>query len=467
MCISIGIFYTLMTDHIKYDPVMTGCMFIAALLLFVGTASAADVPVAAFSGTPASGTSPLTVNFTDQSTGSPTGWSWFFGDETYAQPWTNVNASSGWTGRNSQSTVVMPDGSIVLMGGVDETEVILFNDTWRSTDNGATWVEMNASSGWSKRQGHSAVTMPDGSIVLMGGQDNSTTLNDTWRSTDFGATWTLVNASSGWSKRAFHSSVAMPDGSIVLMGGFNGSIEFNDTWQSEDYGATWKQMNASSGWLGRDSHTAVAMPDHSIILMGGFDNTTVFNDTWRSTDNGATWKEMNASSGWTKRWSHSSVGMPDGSVVLMGGTDDLTYLNNMNDTWRSTDNGATWMQVNASHGWSKRSGQSSVALPDGSIILLGGGDATTSWNDIWQLQPAGSSQKSPSHAYSAPGTYPVALQVFNESGYNSTRKIGYITVTSPVPGTTTQPSGPSPLMDAILIIAAIAALGGTRTTRRR
>lgn len=37
-------------------------------------------PVAAFTGTPTSGTIPLTVAFTDQSTNTPTSWSWTFGD---------------------------------------------------------------------------------------------------------------------------------------------------------------------------------------------------------------------------------------------------------------------------------------------------------------------------------------------------------------------------------------------------
>jgi outer membrane protein assembly factor BamB len=37
-------------------------------------------PVANFTATPTSGDAPLTVNFTDQSTGSPTSWSWDFGD---------------------------------------------------------------------------------------------------------------------------------------------------------------------------------------------------------------------------------------------------------------------------------------------------------------------------------------------------------------------------------------------------
>ncbi len=43
------------------------------------TVSAA-APVADFSGTPTTGSAPLTVNFTDLSTGSPTSWSWNFGD---------------------------------------------------------------------------------------------------------------------------------------------------------------------------------------------------------------------------------------------------------------------------------------------------------------------------------------------------------------------------------------------------
>jgi uncharacterized delta-60 repeat protein len=390
-------------------------------------------PVADFTANVTSGAAPLPVSFTDLSLKSPSGWAWYFGDESYAQPWTQMNASGGWTVRTEHSSVVMPDGTIVLTGG-QVSGGLYTNDTWRSTDNGATWTLMNASSGWKARMMHTSVAMPDGSIVLMGGITFGARINDTWRSTDNGATWTLMNASSGWKKRDGPSSVAMPDGSIVLTGGSDGYIYYNDTWWSTDNGATWTLMNASSGWTGRATHSSVAMPDSSIVLTGGYEYNSIFyNDTWRSTDNGATWTLMNASSGWTTRNHHTSVAMPDGSIILMCG---YPYTN---DVWRSTDYGAMWTQLPDAV-WSARWGHTSVAMPDGSIVLMGGGDGSSFKNDTWRLMPAGSSAPNPSHTYTAPGIYSVALQAYNAGGYNSTRKIGYITVTVPAPTPVTCPA---------------------------
>jgi PKD repeat protein len=41
-------------------------------------------PVAAFSASKTTGNAPLTVSFTDKSTGTPTSWKWSFGDGTYS-----------------------------------------------------------------------------------------------------------------------------------------------------------------------------------------------------------------------------------------------------------------------------------------------------------------------------------------------------------------------------------------------
>ncbi|MCC7554523.1 MAG: hypothetical protein KO254_00155, partial [Methanoculleus marisnigri] len=140
-----------MSELPKAISLTTFCLTILALLLLIGTASAA-APDAAFGSSTTSGAAPLTVSFTDESIGDPTGWAWFFGDETYDQAWTQVNANPDWPKRRAHTAVVLPDGDIILMGGWASGGYQ--NDTWRSDNGGTTWTQMNASSGWTKRAEH-------------------------------------------------------------------------------------------------------------------------------------------------------------------------------------------------------------------------------------------------------------------------------------------------------------------------
>jgi len=301
-----------------------------------------------------------------------------------AEPWTQMTSNAQWLPRYLQTSVALPDGSIVLMGGLTEVWPSPYvNDVWHSTDKGASWELMTEHAEWTDRIGHSSVVLPDGSIVLMGGMDinNAIKRTDAWRSTDKGASWELMTASAGWTGRVGHSCVVLPDGSIVLMGGsFN-----NDVWRSTDKGASWELMTAHAEWSPRQDASSGVLPDGSIVLMGG----TYFNDVWRSTDKGATWKQMTASAEWSPRFGHTSVVMPDGSIVLMGGMEaDYTDENDMNDVWRSTDKGASWELMTEHAEWTPRYYYSSVVIPDGSIIVMGGHDVNDPVNDVWRFVPS-------------------------------------------------------------------------------
>ena len=160
------------------------------------------------------------------------------------------------------------------------------------------------------------------------------------------------------------------------------------------------------------------------MLIGGYDGS-YRRDVWRSTDQGVTWTQMTAAASWSARSGHTSVALPDASIVLMGGF-DTSYRR---DVWRSTDQGATWTRMTLGAEWTDRRSHTSVALPNGSIVLMGGYGSSYERNDIWRLETAGSSEQHPTHTYTEPGTYSVALQVYNSDGFSSLRKVAYINVT--------------------------------------
>jgi len=319
----------------------------------------ADFLTANFTANVTSGTAPLTVRFNDTSTGVPTTWNWSFGD-------------------GASSTVQHPVHTYTTTG----TYNISLNVTNVARSDVVT------------RVGYVTVSSVVAPVA------------------NFTANVTTGNAPL---------TVAFTDTSIGSPTGW--------TWffGDENYRVSWTQQTAHAGWSGRNGHSSVAMPDGSIVLMGGAPSSGVKNDVWRSSDNGATWTQQTASAGWSERFFPTSVAMADGSIVLTGGESSGA----MNDVWLSSDNGATWTQVNSSAEWAQRNGHTSVAMPDGSIILMGGSaGGTILKNDVWRFVPIGSSAQNPSHTYTTPGIYPVALQAYNTGGYNNMRKTGYITVTT-------------------------------------
>src|SRR5208283_539539 len=303
-------------------------------------------------------------------------------------PWTEINADAPWSPRAFFSCLEMPDGSIVIMGGGS-------NDVWRSTDAGATWSEITENAPWQARNRFDSVALPDGSIVLMGGWTGSNFLNDVWWAQDKGASWTQMTSNADWSPRGDFSSVVLPDGSILLIGGTNINVlssnpdtNYNDVWRSVDNGIRWTQVTSNAEWGPRSYPSVGLLPDGTIVLMGGLGNSGIgLNDVWSSSDEGATWKLVTPDAGWPGRYGQSMAVMPDGSIVIMGGLSYIPPYNStvlLNDVWRSTDGGKTWTELTANAAWSQRYGQSSLAMPDGSIVLMGGSNIGNHFNDVWR-----------------------------------------------------------------------------------
>jgi hypothetical protein len=262
-----------------------------------------------------------------------------------------------------------------------------------SGDNSVTPTQGNANTKWSPRDWPSTLVMMDGNIILIGGRDNKGYIsNDVWRSADSGKTWTQITADAGWPPSIGHYFGVMPSGTIAAIGTYNDTK--SDIWHSEDMGKTWTQIQSNPGWLSQGGLSSVVLPEGSIVRMGGGRPniqipmaTISYNTVWRSPDGGATWTLVNTSAGWSPRSGQCSVVMPDGSIVLMGGGDDAE---SKNDVWRSLDGGTTWTEVTARAGWSPRDGQNCLVMPNGNIIVLGGeGPGDNYNNDVWRSKDGG------------------------------------------------------------------------------
>jgi hypothetical protein len=184
--------------------------------------------------------------------------------------WTEIKPNDGlqWSQRSQHQMVVMSDGSIVLLGGSN------MNDVYRSTDEGINWTQMkpNDTNGWLQRYNPGVVVLRDDTIVLMGGYQSNISQNtdDVWKSNNYGATWTKIknNDGVGWSKRNGHCAVVMPDDSIIIIGGTTGGTFLHDVWRSTDGGATWSQLPTNT-WSSRYSFGSVLTTDGAVMVAGG------------------------------------------------------------------------------------------------------------------------------------------------------------------------------------------------------
>ena len=107
----------------------------AAYITVTGSGSGGEAPVADFTATPTSGDAPLNVQFTDLSTGSPTSWSWDFGDGTTA---TEQNPSHIYTSAGNYTVNLTSSNADGSSSSVKEDYITVTPHTARTWTVGAT-----------------------------------------------------------------------------------------------------------------------------------------------------------------------------------------------------------------------------------------------------------------------------------------------------------------------------------------
>jgi len=262
--------------------------------------------------------------------------------------------------RESHTATLLPNGKVLVAGGILRggytitlASAELYDPatgTWTSTGNIGP-----------SRYGHSATLLPNGKVLIAGGDG------------DFGSLHTaeLYNPATGvWSStgslanyRSGHTATLLPNGKVLVAGGDTNTIELYNPATG-----TW----TDTGRLGtvRYSHTATLLPHGKVLVAGGgffqngsgmiaFASAELYDPatgTWTNTGN------LNY-----PRYGHTAALLPNGKVLVAGG-------NNPNGNLSSAE-----LYDPATGNWSsagdleiQRYLHTATSLADGKVLFAGG-----------------------------------------------------------------------------------------------
>jgi hypothetical protein len=256
------------------------------------------------------------------------------------------DALSQFAGTQFNACVVLKDGRIMLCGG-DNTVATFQKTTVSYTPTTGTWTHLaNMTFG---RTGHSATTMNDGRVLVVGGTGSFPSTaeiydprTDSWSPT-----------TSPQEQYDFQTSVLLKDGRVMAIGVTECEI-FNPSTN------TWSYTSGHSGF--RYSCKAVVLEDGRVVVVGGEQNIA---DVYNPINN--TWTQTSACAG--VDLFYMTLNPYRGGVFLSGGNDDGTiqsdckFLNTSTLVWED--------RAPMPH---PRYFHDVALLSDGTLLVVGGVD---------------------------------------------------------------------------------------------
>ena len=283
------------------------------------------------------------------------------------------------------TATLLPDGRLLVAGGVKSegagtAAVDLFDPL------AAAWTSvapMNV-----VRSSHTATLLANGRVLVAGGSTVSSSAATGYVNNASAEiydptsnTWTLTPPMS--AGRSHHTATLLPDGKVLVVGGENALYLVEPTAEVYDPVAnTWTATRAAP-LTPRSQHTATLLPSGLVLIAGGFDIVNglltplasaelydpVLHTTTGSDGNGGTVTTVTGGLDFTAttamrstHYGHSATRLADGRVVIVGGnTTQTEAYDPTTATW--TTQGAT-AATHTSHG--------AVLLPDGRLLVAGG-----------------------------------------------------------------------------------------------
>jgi hypothetical protein len=145
------------------------------------------------------------------------------------------------------------------------------------------WEVLNPANPPSARIGHSMMTLPDGKILLFGGEDEAVNMFSNLFAYENGQ-WTSIAPSNAPPSARRNQSSWIFDGKMYIHGGVGKDHRMmDDLWSYNTVTREWSEIpTGSTKPAPRYGHAATPLPDGSVILSGGNEtNGASSRETWK------------------------------------------------------------------------------------------------------------------------------------------------------------------------------------------
>lgn len=268
-------------------------------------------------------------------------------------------------GRDASATASLGAGRVLVTGGLDDVSGELTGTTEVYDDETHAWTE--SGSLVQPRYQHNAVALQDGRVLVTGG---SGIIGDEWKDLASSEVFDRTAGDTGeWSStgplaapRLFHTATLLQNGTVLVVGGSDGSSSgyLRRTEIFDPVTGLWS--NAGPLAVGRSGHTASLMSDGKVLVTGGSNGAGTTLATSEVYDPATrTWSRTAPLSA-PRKW-HDATALIDGRVLVAGGQSNTgtEVYSPVTKTWRAAGALSTVRQY-----------PSVTALPNGTALVAGG-----------------------------------------------------------------------------------------------